>query len=65
MAASNKKVVYAYQIFVKRLVMYTFYEKSKKKDGNKYSIIAYPIIILFRDSLLGKLSKTFWKIDVY
>ena len=31
MAASNKKVVYAYQIFVKRLVMYAFYEKSKKK----------------------------------
>ena len=63
MAASNKKVVYAYQIFVKRLVMYAFYEKSKKKMVINTALLL--IQILFRDSLLEKLSKTFWKIDVY
>ena len=63
MAASNKKVVYAFQIFVKRLVMYTFYEKSKKKMVINTALLL--IQILFRDSLLEKLSKTFWKIDVY
>ena len=63
MAASNKKVVYAFQIFVKRLLMYTFYEKSKKKMVINTALLL--IQILFRDSLLEKLSKTFWKIDVY
>ena len=57
MAASNKKVVYAFQIFVKRLVMYTFYEKSKKKMVINTALLL--IQILFRDSLLEKLSKTF------
>ena len=59
MAASNKEVVYAFQIFEKRLVLYIFYEKSRK-DGSKYSSLLFnQITILFRDLLLGKLSKTF------
>ena len=34
MAASNKKIVYAFQIFEKRLALYIFYEKPLKKDGS-------------------------------
>ena len=41
MAASNKKVVYGFQIFEKAFVLYVLYEKSKK-GGIKYSIIIYP-----------------------
>ena len=43
--------------------MYAFYEKSKKKMVINTALLL--IQILFRDSLLEKLSKTFWKIDVY
>ena len=34
MAAFNKKVVYVFQIFETRLVLYVFYEESEK-DGSK------------------------------
>ena len=37
--------------------------RNLKKDGSKYNI--YPNHNFFRDSLLGKLNKTFSKIDVY
>ena len=40
MTASNKKVVHAFQIFEKILVLYIFYEKFKK-DGSKYNAITY------------------------
>ena len=38
--------------------------RNPKKDGSKYNII-YPNHNFFRDSLLGKLNKTFSKTDVY
>ena len=39
---------------------------NKKEDGSKYSILLFiQITVLFRGLLLGKLSKTFSKIDVY
>ena len=42
MASSNEKVVYAFQIFEKRLVLYIFNKKPEKKNVCKYSITNYP-----------------------
>ena len=41
-----------------------YFMKYLKKDGSKFSILFIQIIILFRDSLLGKLNKAFSKTDV-
>ena len=63
MAASNKEVVYAFQIFEKRLFCIYFMKNQEKMVVN--TLLFNQITILFRDLLLGKLSKTFSKIDVY
>ena len=61
MDASDKKVVYAFSIFEKRLFC-IYCMKNLNQDGSKYSIFIHPN----HNSLspLGKLSKTFSKIDV-
>ena len=63
MAASSRKVVYAFQI-LKRDLFCMYVMRNLKKDGSKYNII-YPNHNFFRDTLLGKLNKTFSKTDVY
>ena len=58
MASSNEKVVYAFQIFEKRLVLYIFNKKPEKKMFANTASLIIQIKIVFRDSLLGKLCMT-------
>ena len=60
MASSNEKVVYAFQIFEKRLVLYIFNKKPEKKMFANTASLIIQIKIVFRD-----ICKTFSKIDVY